>query len=245
MRFRAFSISPVLALMLASGAGAASAQVTVSPIVSERPSETITIANSGASAIRLEASVGDFEQYGDGSHRILARGQSPNSCGARLHVGTVPTQVGPEREERIAVRVDPGAEACWSAILLRVTDGGGRGGTFIIKLYGLPAGALPEAEVAGLSVSPTEMRLEVHNRGNVPIRPRGRLEFRAMDGAVVAAQEIPAFGVHPGVQRVLRLPVSVALKPGRYVALAILDVGGADLLAGQTTVSVGEAERDR
>jgi hypothetical protein len=239
-------IRTLFAASLALGFGAqASAQVTVSPIVSERSTETITIANSSASALRLEATIGDFEQYGDGSHRILPPGESPRSCGGRLHVGTVPTQVGPEREERIAVRVDPGAEACWSAILLRVSDGGGRGGTFIIKLYGIPVGATPEAEVAGLSVTPTEMRLEVRNGGNVPVRPRGRLEVRTLDGAVVAVQEIPAFGVHPGVQRMLRLPMSLELKPGRYVALAILDVGGADLLAGQTTLSVGEAARDR
>lgn len=240
-----FSLCLAVSLALALGARSASAQVTVSPIVSERPNETITIANSGSSALRLEATVGDFEQYGDGSHRILSPGESPHSCGGRLHVGSVPTQVGPEREVRIAVRVDPGAEACWSAILLRVSDGAGRGGMFVIKLYGIPAGATPEAEVTGLSVTPAEMRLEVRNAGNVPVRPRGRLEFRTVDGVVVAAQEIPAFGVHPGVQRVLRLPVSAALKPGRYVALAILDVGVADLLAGQTTLSVGEAARDR
>lgn len=242
MRFRTWL---AVSVVLAFGAVSASAQITVSPIVSEQPNETITIANSGASALRLEATIGDFEQYGDGSHRILSPGESPHGCGSRLHLGSVPTQVGPEREVRIAVRVDPGAEACWSAILLRVSDGAGRGGMFVIKLYGIPAGATPEAEVTGLSVTPAEMRLEVRNAGSVPVRPRGRLEFRTVDGAVVAAQEIPAFGVHPGVQRVLRLPVSVALEPGLYVALAILDVGGADLVAGQTTVSVDEAARDR
>lgn len=207
--------------------------------------ETITIANSGASALRLEASVADFEQYGDGSHRILSPRQSPNSCGSRLHVGTVPTQVGPGKEERIAVRVEAGAEACWSALLLRVSDGGGRGGTFIVKLYGIPTGAAPEAEVVGLSVTPAEMSLEIRNGGDVPIRPRGRVEIRSLEGEVVAVQEIPAFGVHPGVLRVLRMPLSLSLKPGRYVALAVLDVGGADLLAGQTILAVGEAARDR
>ena len=148
-----FSLCLAVSLALALGARSASAQVTVSPIVSERLNETITIANSGSSALRLEATVGDFEQYGDGSHRILSPGESPHSCGGRLHVGSVPTQVGPEREVRIAVRVDPGAEACWSAILLRVSDGAGRGGMFVIKLYGIPVGATPEAEVTALSVT--------------------------------------------------------------------------------------------
>jgi hypothetical protein len=143
----------------------------------------------------------------------------------------------------VAVRVDPGEKACWSAVLLRVSDAGGRGGVFVIKLYGISVGAVPAMEVVGLSVSPNEMSLELLNSGQVPARPRGRLEFRNAHGDVVAAQEIPAFGVHPGVRRVVRLPVSVALEPGTYVALAILDGGGPDLVAGQTMVSVGGAER--
>lgn len=82
----------------------------------------------------------------------------------------VPTQVGPGKEERIAVRVDAGAEACWSALLIRVSDGGGRGGTFIAKLYAIPTGATPEADVVGLSVTPAEMSVEIRNGGDLPIR---------------------------------------------------------------------------
>ena len=67
-------------------------------------------------------------------------------------------------------------------------------------------------------------------------RRRGRLpvydETQRRAGSVPARLEIPEFPVAPGGKRrhALVLP---KLKPGRYVALALLDYGGAEIAAGQ------------
>ncbi len=246
IRMPSKSSLPLLCLIASAlRAAPAMAQVTVSPMVVERPVESVSVANAGPVAVRLESAVGDFEQNPDGSHRIVPVGESPHTCGSRLHLGTVPTQVAPAQEARISVRVDPGDSACWSALLLHVSDGNGHGGTFIVKVYSVPAGVAPDVQLVGLAVTTTELRLDVRNNGSVPVRPRGRLEVRTTTGAVVAVQEIPSFGVHPGDRRALRLPLSIQLPAGRYVALAVLDAGGQDLLAGQTTLDIAGAAGGR
>src|SRR2546430_11252796 len=78
-------------------------------------------------------------------------------------------------------------------------------------------------------------RLDVtfRNSGGLPLWVRGRIEFRRLDNSVVATADVPEFPVLPGARRTVVVSTP-KLRTGRYVALALLDYGGADIAGAQT-----------
>jgi hypothetical protein len=70
------------------------------------------------------------------------------------------------------------------------------------------------------------------NSGTAHLKPKGVVELRAEDNRVVGKINVGEFPVAPGAKRLLKL-VLPKLNPGRYVALALLDYGGAEIAAGQ------------
>src|SRR2546425_12744007 len=71
-------------------------------------------------------------------------------------------------------------------------------------------------------------RFEVtfRNSGGLPLWVRGRIEFRRLDNSVAATADVPEFPVLPGARRTVAVPAP-KVRAGRYVALALLDYGGA------------------
>src|SRR5256885_17126843 len=70
------------------------------------------------------------------------------------------------------------------------------------------------------------------NSGGLPLWVRGRIEFRRLDNSVAATADVPEFPVLPGARRTVAVPAP-KLRAGRYVALALLDYGGADIAGAQ------------
>jgi hypothetical protein len=62
---------------------------------------------------------------------------------------------------------------------------------------------------------------------------KGRLEFRRLDNTLALQVPIAEFPTLPGAVRKLMVDVPNGLAPGDYVALALIDFGGAELVAGQ------------
>src|SRR5256712_3692700 len=73
-------------------------------------------------------------------------------------------------------------------------------------------------------------RLDVtfRNSGGLPLWVRGRIEFRRLDNSVAATADVPEFPVLPGARRTVAVPAP-KVRAGRYVALVLLDYGGADI----------------
>jgi len=71
------------------------------------------------------------------------------------------------------------------------------------------------------------------NSGGLSLWVRGRIEFRRLDNSVVATADVPEFPVLPGARRTVVVSAP-KLRTGRYVALALLDYGGADIAGAQT-----------
>jgi len=72
-----------------------------------------------------------------------------------------------------------------------------------------------------------------HNTGGMHLLAKGRLEFRRIDNSLATQVPIPEFPTLPGATRKVRVDVPAGLAPGDYVVLALIDFGGAELVAGQ------------
>jgi P pilus assembly chaperone PapD len=96
------------------------------------------------------------------------------------------------------------------------------------------ASTTPATTVANVSPA-TKRQISVvfHNTGGTHLLAKGRLEFRRIDNSLAAQVAIPEFPTLPGATRKVMLDVPAGLTPGDYVVLALIDFGGAELVAGQ------------
>jgi P pilus assembly chaperone PapD len=126
-----------------------------------------------------------------------------------------------------------------------------------VKVYVAPPGLARDGQVEDMQVvdtpitptaSTTPARLSVsaatpatkrqisirfHNTGAMNLIAKGRLEFRRLDNTLALQVPIAEFPTLPGAVRKLMVDVPNGLAPGDYVALALIDFGGAELVAGQ------------
>lgn len=78
-----------------------------------------------------------------------------------------------------------------------------------------------------------QISIRFHNTGEQHLLAKGRLEFRRLDNSLAAQVPIPEFPTLPGATRKVMIDVPAGLPPGDYVVLALIDFGGAELVAGQ------------
>ena len=126
-----------------------------------------------------------------------------------------------------------------------------------VKVYVAPPGLARDGAVEGMSVEDvavapatssttpasthasipkaTKRQISVlfHNAGALHLLSKGRLEFRRLDNSLAAQVPIPEFPTLPGATRKVMVDVPGGLTPGDYVVLALIDFGGAELVAGQ------------
>jgi len=126
-----------------------------------------------------------------------------------------------------------------------------------VKVYVAPAGLTRDGAVedvgvedvmvpaAASSTTPTktaaavsaatkkQISIRFHNTGGMHLLAKGRLEFRRLDNSVATQVPIAEFPTLPGATRKVMVDVPSGLAPGDYVVLALIDFGGAELVAGQ------------
>jgi P pilus assembly chaperone PapD len=78
-----------------------------------------------------------------------------------------------------------------------------------------------------------QIAIRFHNTGGMNLIAKGRLEFRRLDNSLAASTPLPEFPTLPGAVRKLMVDVPPGLTAGDYVVLALIDFGGAELVAGQ------------
>jgi hypothetical protein len=78
-----------------------------------------------------------------------------------------------------------------------------------------------------------QIAIRFHNTGATHLVAKGRLEFRRLDNSVATQAPIPEFPTLPGSIRKVLVDVPSGLVAGDYVVLALIDFGGAELVAGQ------------
>jgi hypothetical protein len=129
-----------------------------------------------------------------------------------------------------------------------------------VKVYGMPTAVKKDAVVEDMSVesvpvTPTasstasstsaklasdlapaskrQISIRFHNTGDTHLLAKGRLEFRRLDNSVAAQVELPEFPTLPGAIRKISVDVPATIEAGNYMVLALIDFGGAELVAGQ------------
>ncbi len=126
-----------------------------------------------------------------------------------------------------------------------------------VKVYVAPPGLARDGAVEGMAVedvavTPTasststarnatatsaatkkQISIRFHNTGGMHLLAKGRLEFRRLDNSLAAEARIPEFPTLPGATRKVMVDLPSGLTPGDYVVLALIDFGGAELVAGQ------------
>jgi P pilus assembly chaperone PapD len=99
------------------------------------------------------------------------------------------------------------------------------------------AASSPQAKQVNNASSPSAPKRQVairfHNTGGMNLVSKGRLEFRRLDNSLATQVPITEFPTLPGAIRRLLVDVPIDLAAGDYVVLALIDFGGAELVAGQ------------
>jgi hypothetical protein len=97
----------------------------------------------------------------------------------------------------------------------------------------------PPSEKSAFKDSPLEAKVVFQNTGDTLLKPQGYIEIRNMDGVTENRVEIPPrFYVIPGKERWLVMPIDKHFEDGEYLALAVLDYGGENLVAGEKHFSI-------
>ena len=100
-----------------------------------------------------------------------------------------------------------------------------------------PPKATKAAKTVAVSTSPTaakrQIAIKFHNTGAMHLVAKGRLEFRRLDNSLASTVPIAEFPTLPGAVRRVLVDVPSDLPAGDYVVLALIDFGGAELVAGQ------------
>ena len=175
---------------------------------------TVSLAPQSAQSVQVIA---------EGADSITA------TCWAIVFVETrLPTPPGEARQLSYVVRtgvkvymVPPGLPADGLVEDMRVH-----------RASSVSAGAMQASAPA--SPVPPRARLEVvfRNAGGTPLLGRGSVEIRRPDNSLATTIALEDFPTLPGVRR--RLLVDMPdLAPGRYIALAMIDFGGAEIVAGR------------
>src|SRR3954462_1560987 len=81
--------------------------------------------------------------------------------------------------------------------------------------------------------SKRQIAIRFHNTGGMHLVAKGHLEFRRLDNPVAKQVPIDEFPTLPGAIRKVLVDVPTDLRAGDYVVLALIDFGGAELVAGQ------------
>ena len=90
-----------------------------------------------------------------------------------------------------------------------------------------------KAAVAVPAATKKQISIRFHNTGGMHLLAKGRLEFRRLDNSLATQVPITEFPTLPGATRKVMVDVPSGLAPGDYVVLALIDFGGAELVAGQ------------
>ena len=93
--------------------------------------------------------------------------------------------------------------------------------------------ATPASSAAPATGSGKQIAIRFRNSGGMHLLSKGRLEFRRLDNSLATQVQVPEFPTLPGSIRKVLVDVPRDLPAGDYVVLALIDFGGAELVAGQ------------
>ena len=205
----------------------------------------------------------DWDRIENGDNRFLPAGSTGYSCGSMLSVSPASIRVEPHTSRVIRLAVDSVAnlkKECWDIVFVEEipprTNVKGNSIHYLfrtgVKVYVAPSGLRLDAAVEDMAVETVpvpatasstprsnvtatkqQIAIKFHNTGEMHLMAKGHLEFRRLDNTLAMQVPIDEFPTLPGATRKVMIDVPAGLTPGDYVVLALIDFGGAELVAGQ------------
>lgn len=237
-------------------------ELFLTPDARGRAAGTFRVRNNGRAAGTATLYLNDWDRSTDGENRFFALGSQPASCRSRVRIFPANVRLTAGSEQTVRVEFDAGqplTAPCWSIVFVESapTPAAGTASQVMVqmrtgvKVYVSAPNAPRLAELSELKldrhrpIAPepaadtlgVDVVASVKNVGGLQVQFSGRIEYRTLDDAVVSTQRLTPTPVLPGAAREIRLRVP-KLPAGRYVAVALLDYGGAEILAGQAELEV-------
>jgi P pilus assembly chaperone PapD len=227
-----------------------------------RSSAVFNVSNEGDRPLQATLYMSDWDRDSVGNNRFFPVGALSQSCRSMLQVFPSQVRLEPHSQQAVRVTLtgaDAMRAACWSVIFVELQDPvrlqqAGRAVQAIIrvgtKVYVEPQNLLRGADVEDMRLAKhlatteevstgaradsarRDLRIVLRNTGGMQIRPSGRLEIRRPDNSLAASVKVDEFPILPGASRQLLVPLPT-LARGKYVAITLLDFGGADIAGGQ------------
>src|SRR5688500_14943488 len=223
-------------------------EVTLLTAGGNRVSASFSLANTSDNPVQATITRQDWDREENGDNRFLPAGTTGRSCGAMLTVSPLSIRIDPHssRIVRLAVQNAPAlTKECWDIFFVEEVPqrASVRGNSLQyifrtgVKVYVAPPGLARDGAVEDMTVEEAggkkRISIQFHNTGGMHLLAKGRLEFRRLDNSVATQLPIAEFPTLPGATRKLMVDVPDGLVPGDYVVLALIDFGGAELVAGQ------------
>jgi len=229
---------------------------------------SFVVRNSGKHAAQAIVTREDWDRSENGQNRFVPSGSTRNSCGESMTVFPTAFRIEPGALQtiRLAVEGTPAAaKECWYILFVQEVaqrKAPTRSGLQYIfrtgvKVYVVPKGLKRDAAITDMSLESIDTRLasraigspgspaakqrisiRFSNTGEVHLAAKGRIEFRRLDNSVALQLPIPEFPTLPGAVRRLELDVPPTIPAGTYIALALIDFGGAEIAAGQLELNL-------
>ena len=256
---RSLTMAVALSGVMMGSAQSAAAQLSVDELeLFMRPGNAarngvIRVTNSSQQPVQALVEIQDWDRDENGTNRFHALGTEAHSCKEKLKVFPMALRLDAGATETLRVSFDGSAsDGCWAVVFIQGNEQRQQSNqsqiTYVVrtgvKVYVEPAAATKNGDVEGVQMvtqrvagsadttAVPHLEVSFKNTGTAHIKPRGVVEIRSADNVSAAKIEIAEFPIVPGALRKVALPLP-KLRPGRYVALALLDFGGADIAAGQ------------
>lgn len=238
-------------------------EVFLAPGLPNRQTAVVNVANVGDKPIQATLYINDWDRDLTGDTRFFPVGQVTQSCRDRVQIFPTALRLEPRSEQAVRITYsgpDSLRQACWNVVFVEMADlqpVQGRVVQYVlragVKIYVEPAGLTRDGAVEDMRIAPhtltrdeltkvpagvavdsarSDVSLLFRNHGGIQIRPVGRVEIRRQDNSLASTVNVDEFPVLPGAERRLLVPLPT-LPAGKYIAIALLDFGGAEIAGGQ------------
>ena len=224
----------------------------------------VKVTNQGDKPVTIRGHLKDYRVDREGKPHELEAGTVERSCSKWLLVSPALFTLGAKEEKRVRATLElpEGVNGTYWAYLFfeqvskpepRIQKKGAATFSLFVKQRWqiniketVPETAEKRGQISDMNLvlhdnNGPEINVEFTNTGNVILSCRGQVQIRGGDGKTVDSFQLAKGGdfmVYPGGTRILKTIALDKLPPAEYIALAIIDYGGEELVAGELEFEV-------
>lgn len=224
----------------------------------------VKVTNQADKPVTIRGHLKDYSVDREGKPHELEAGTEERSCSKWLLVSPALFTLGAKEEKRVraTLTLPEGVNGTYWAYLFfeqvskpepRIQKKGAATFSLFVKQRwqisvkeAVPGTAEKRGQISDMNLAlhannSPEINVEFTNNGNVILSCRGQVQIRGGDGKTVDTFQLAkgeGFMVYPDGKRLVSGTVSKKLPPGDYIALAIVDYGGEELVAGEMEFEV-------